>query len=459
MEITIKLQPKQREAYDKSLVTPALFFGGAKGGGKSYLVRAREMIRRMGNPNTHGLIVRKTYPELMANHIRKFFVEYPESRKWYNKSEKTIYYPNHSTTEFSYLQSPDDVYTYQGREYEDISVDEVTQHNWDTIKILQSSNRTSNPKIKPTMFLTGNPGGVGHQDVKRIFVDRQFKPNEDPADYAFVQAFVQDNGALTSADPNYVKRLQGLPEHLRKAYLDGDWNIFAGQAFAELSYHIHVIDPIELPPNTRWVAGFDPGYNHPFSFVLAGVVPDGTVYITQHYAGRLKETKEIVDGIVKHLRGRQCDIYAGHDLWYPGRGGGPSEYEAYRELLDQAGHRDTPIYKAKTAHIQGVAQIRKYITLKNEAKKPLMYFFKTDTVIDGFNTLSSLQFDSRNPEDVIKMDADGDGIGGDDFADSTRYLLMSRVDPNSRQPQKVIQFSGQAILDELLEGADDLYNR
>ena len=133
----------------------------------SYLVRAREMIRRMQHPHTKGLIVRRSYPELLSNHIRMFFKEYPQTREWFNKSEKAIYWPNGSITEFSYLQNVDDVYTYQGREFEDISIDEVTQHEEDTFKILRSSLRSSNVEFSksgaiPTMLLTGNPGGRGH---------------------------------------------------------------------------------------------------------------------------------------------------------------------------------------------------------------------------------------------------------------------------------------------------------
>lgn len=446
-ELRIKLQPKQKEAFRLSLVTPVTFYGGAKGGGKSYLIRAKEVYLRFRYPGSKGLIVRKTYPELRSNHILKFFEEYPLTRKWFNKTDKTIYWPNGSTTEFSYLQTEDDVYTYQGREYENISIDESTQHTWASIQILRSSLRTTRTDMVPTMLLTGNPGGVSHMEHKRIFVDKRFKDSEAPDDFKFIQAFVSDNAALSSADPAYIKRLEDLPEHLKKAYLDGDWNIFAGQAFSELSPHVHLIDPFELPPSTRWIAGFDPGYNHPFSFVLAGVVPDGQVYVTQHYTGRLKTTQQIVDGLHEHLRGRQVDIYAGHDLWYPGRGGGAAEIEQFRELLSLRGYKRSPIIKAKTAREQGVAQIRKYITLSNPEHKPMVYFFKNGPVIDLFNVLLSMQFDQKRPEDVVKVDADEHGEGGDDPYDAFRYLLMSRTTPNEEEIKKTTE-------EELMEMID-----
>ena len=259
MKIEIALQPKQKEALKLSELIPVLLYGGAKGGGKSHLIRAREVVRRLKYAGSKGLIVRKTHPELLSNHIRRFFVEYPMTAKWYRKAEKAIYWPNGSITEFSYLKNTDDVYTYQGREYEDISIDEITQHEEEVFKILRSSNRTTNPKIKPTMLLTGNPGGVGHGWVKRIFIDRQFKDNENPKDFGFVSAKVQDNKALIDADPDYIKRLDDLPEHLRRAYKDGDWDVFAGQVFdfrpTVEQKEYHVIKPKPIPElSTRFFA-------------------------------------------------------------------------------------------------------------------------------------------------------------------------------------------------------------
>jgi len=277
-ELDIFLQPKQKEAFYKSFETPVMFYGGAKGGGKSFLVRARELYRRLTFPNTNGLILRKTYPELISNHIRKFWVEYPFTRKWYNKSEKTIYYPNGSTTEFSYLQHTDDVYNFQGREYEDITIDEITQHEEDVFKILRSSNRTTNVNIKPTIFLTGNPGGPGMAWVKRIFVDRNFNDGEIPDDFDFVQAKVWDNKLLLQNDPQYITRLKGLPEDQRRAYLDGDWDIFSGQVFSEFRRQYHVIDPIIPSKSFTHFLWIDWGYSEKSAcaIYLAALIPQTT---------------------------------------------------------------------------------------------------------------------------------------------------------------------------------------
>ncbi len=275
MELTITLQPKQREAIQASKIYPVVFYGGSKGGGKSYCIRARQVLRRLSFPGSRGLIVRKTYPELLSNHIRKFFIEYPQTAQWYNKSEKTIYWPNGSTTEFSYLQNTLDVYTYQGREYDDIDVDEVTQHEYEVIKVLRSSLRTTNPNIKPRLFLTGNPGGVGHDEVKRIFIDREFEEGENPNDYHFIQAFVSDNQALMEADPEYAKRLEDLDERHRKMYLEGNWEIAADKAFKMFSKLKHVIKPLIPSSSFGTILSMDWGISSKSKFAayLTAVVP------------------------------------------------------------------------------------------------------------------------------------------------------------------------------------------
>lgn len=388
------------------------------------------MLRRLKYPKSKGLIVRRSYPELLSNHINKFFEEYPITRSWYNKSEKTIYYPNGSITTFSYLQSQDDVYTYQGREYEDISIDEITQHEEQVFKILRTSNRTSNKALTdmgmiPTMFLTGNPGGVGHSWVKRIFVDRDFRGNESADEFGFVQAFVHDNQALLTADPDYIKRLEDLPETLRKAYLEGDWNIHAGLAFGELSVHRHVIEPFAFDDKVRWFAGLDHGFNHPFVFTLFAVDSAGKVYLVSHIKDRFKNPQSIAEMILETVGVRKpLYIYAGTDIWNKERDGDPS---VVNQLEGYGLNAKNKIYllRANTDRVQGASHIRDLIALKDG--EPTLKFFRN--TIDVYNNVAEMQFDTKKPEDVLKVNADANGDGGDDAYDSVRYGLMGMLTP------------------------------
>lgn len=438
-----QVQPKQLEALQLSKTTPVLFYGGAKGGGKSYLTRFREVRRRLKYPGTQGLIVRRTYPELLSNHIRKFFEEYPETAGWFNKSEKVIHYPNGSFTEFSYLKNTDDVYTYQGREYEDISIDEITQHEEVTFKILKTSLRTTNQNIKPRMLLTGNPGGIGHAWVKRLFIDKSFRGGEMPEDYNFVQAFVSDNTALLKADPDYIRRLEDLPEHLRKAYLEGDWNIFAGQMFTMLTPSKHIIDPIKLPAGTQYFAGYDYGFNHPFAFVLCALTPAGEYFVVSHIRERFVEVADQAALMLKMLEGKsRVMVYAGHDIFNKESGKTIED-----QLLDagfaRSGHS---IVRAAIDHVNGVAELRKAFSL-NPAGVPYLRFFRNAQPV--YDCIAEQQIDPNKPEDVIKLNA-VDGEGGDDLYDSLRYAIRSWTLPN--KTKKSIQpGTGEMLLQKRLE--------
>lgn len=438
-----QVQPKQLEALQLSKTVPVLFYGGSKGSGKSYVTRFREIRRRLKYPNSKGLIVRRTYPELLSNHIRKFWEEYPETRNWYNKSEKVIHYPNGSITEFSYLKNTDDVFTYQGREYEDISIDESTQHTWQTIQILRSSLRTTRADITPRMFLTGNPGGLSHADHKRIFIDRIFREGENPKDYAFVQAFVTDNNALMDADPEYVKRLEDLPEHLRKAYLEGDWNIFAGQMFTQLTPSKHIIDPIKLPVGTQYFAGYDYGYNHPFAFVLCALTPSGEYFVVSHIRERFVEVADQAALMLKMLEGKgRVTIYAGHDIFNK-ESGKTIEDQLLEAGFARSGHS---IVRAAIDHVNGVAELRKAFSLRPDGIPHLRFFRNAQPVYD---CVAEQQINPDKPEDVIKLNA-VDGEGGDDLYDGLRYAIRSWTIPNKTQ-KSIKPGTGEMLLQKRLE--------
>src|ERR1035437_4891302 len=56
--------------------------------------------------------------------------------------------------------------------------------------------------------------------------------------------------------------------------------------------------------------------------------------------------------------------------------------------------------------------------------KPTLFIHKRcGRVIE---TLPALQHDPNRPEDVLKVDCDEDGIGGDDCADALRYLVATK---------------------------------
>ena len=130
------------------------------------------------------------------------------------------------------------------------------------------------------MYLTCNPGGIGHAWVKRLFVDRQFREGEAPEDYSFIQALVFDNKALTEADPEYASSLRSLPDRLRDAWLYGKWDVFEGQFFPEFDSKIHVCSPDDIPKDVCHFLGFDYGFDM-LAALICAVDCDGNLWVVK----------------------------------------------------------------------------------------------------------------------------------------------------------------------------------
>lgn len=80
---------------------------------------------------------------------------------------------------------------------------------------MTTCNRTTRKDFKPRMYYTCNPGNVGHGWVKRLFIDRRMEDGERAEDYAFIPASIYDNEILLSANPEYLRALESLPEDMR----------------------------------------------------------------------------------------------------------------------------------------------------------------------------------------------------------------------------------------------------
>ena len=440
-ELRFALQPKQREFLQTIENTPVTFYGGAKGGGKSYAVRAIMLLRRFQYPGSQGAIFRKTFPELEGNHIRPLFQQWPFLREYYNESKKILALPNGSTLQFCHCNNEADVDLYQGREFHDLAIDEAGQWTEAAFRKLQGSNRSSISGIKARTILTGNPGGPGHQWLKRIFVERRFNERERSEDHAFIQALVGDNQALLSNDPDYVFRLQSEPnEALRKAYLYGDWDIFAGQYFGEIRREVHLIKPFVIPHHWNRFGAYDFGFNHPAAFGWFAVDEDGNVYLYREFIKPQLRVDQFAKAINEYEdTERLYPIVAGHDCWAKKVVMNETSPPTIAEEFSKHGIH---LKKAVIDRIQGAAQVRSYLAWQGRPNlKPRFFIF--DTCPLSFDAIARMLHDPDKPEDVLKVDAvEGDINTGDDAYDMVRYGLMSR--PYLSEPVKVSHPWGSA---------------
>lgn len=211
------------------------------------------------------MIIRKTYPELQENHIIpmcEMLNCYAPDRKdriaSYNDAKKHINFKNNSRILFRYCDNEKDAERFQGTEVDVLFVDEATHQSEAKMKKLNACVRGVNDFPK-RIYYTCNPGGEGHNWVKRLFIDRDFQENEDPNDYVFIQSLVTDNKALMESDPDYIRQLESLPPKLKEAWLYGNWYSLEGQYFEEFNRDDHVCEPFPIPKEWRRYRAIDYG--------------------------------------------------------------------------------------------------------------------------------------------------------------------------------------------------------
>lgn len=298
-------------------------------------------------PGNRGLILRRKFPELNRSLIQRSLAKFPRSVCEYKASEKAWFFKNGSILEFGYCEREQDVYQYQSAEYGFIGFDELTHFTypqWDYL--VNSRLRSVVPGIWPRVRAASNPGNVGHAWVKKLFIEGYEKDTvwEDALGikYAFIPAKVADNPYLLKNDPLYVSRLNRLDEKWRRALLDGDWDVFAGQFFDTWDPDVHVLKQHFDPPH--WWPKFhalDWGTAKPYSVGWYAVTPDGALYRYRELYGYGGEdnvgSREHADEVARKVAQieREAGEYdligpADTQIWTAGRDTGPSVAETFQ---------------------------------------------------------------------------------------------------------------------------------
>lgn len=412
-------------------------YGGAAGGGKSHALLFGA-LRQVNHPQYRALILRRTFPELRELMDAALPVFSAIGATW-NASEKRFRFPSGALVEFGYCQTYADVLQYQGQAFQYIGYDELGQVAEERIwTYLISRNRPTAPGQTLQMRASANPGGAGHHWIKKRFVgpctpdgrpvvcEIRLPDGEVIAETrAFVAAKLKDNPTLMENDPGYGRRLALLPELERRWLRDGDWNAGAGLALAMRPEH--VIPAFPVPAHWTRFSALDWGYNHPFSWGLYVVSGDGTVYCVDTASGRKLQPPGIVDRF-RAIAGDAPLRYttAGHDVWADVK----ARSEHVPTLHEQFAGLGFPMVKANISRIAGVQNMRRYLgeaATETMAETPPRFFlFDTPNNRRVFECLESRVSDPDEPEDVLKVDADDSGDGGDDPYDQVRYALASR---------------------------------
>lgn len=408
-------------------------YGGSRGGGKSDIARAKAILLCLRYPGIQVLFMRRTYPELKENHLLPALLLLHGVAK-YSGIDKAFTFPNGSRLKFGYCKTESDLLQYQGQAYDVIFLEECTQFPEVVFTTMTESNRSSGlmrDHFPPRMYFTCNPGGVGHAWFKRLFIDREYRPNERAEDYVFIQATVYDNPWLLEHSPDYVRALENLPEDRKRAMLYGDWNVFEGQYFPEFRAGVHTCAPFTIPAHWKRYRFFDYGFDM-FACYWAAVDEDGRAWIYREIC----EGQDLVDAYgnpgegltIAQAAGKAVGstpagekiicTFAPPDMWNRQRDTGQSAADIFAAYK-------MPLERVSNERVQGWHALKDWMRIREDGKPRIIIF---DTCTHLIRTLPLVQHDPKNPDDVAKEPHEITHM-----PDALRYFVAGQVQA-SRPP-------------------------
>lgn len=416
-------QPKQLAAWYAARLRKFVMFGGARGPGKSYWLRWALLLYllyaflRFNQRGVRVGLFTETYPELRDRQINRIAVEFPV---WMGDVRESQEHGLgfHLRGEYGggvlALRNLDRPEKYQGAEWAAIGIDEITQTLYTTFTVLRGSLRW--PGIDWNPFLvTGNPGGVGHGWVKRLWVDGEMPPElaGREAQFELVPALPGDNVYLTEA---YWQELRSLPEPLRSAWLLGRWDVFEGMAFAGWNPLRHVVPSYVLPSHwPRWRA-IDYGLAAPWCCLWFAKEPGvGRIHVYREaYQAGLSDRDQAE--AIKALTGPGENItltWADPSMWAR-----KSVREIVTSTADEYATMGVPLTPADNDRLSGKRKVDRVLGNLPDGLPMLVVH---DCCVNLIRTLPALPRSEKNPEDV-------DTKSEDHAYDALRYGLTAERD-------------------------------
>ena len=413
------LQPKQKlfcQARSRYVA-----YGGARGGGKTHVLRIKALGGALSYPKIRILIVRREYPELEQTIIIPMRRMIPAELASYNGTMHMFSFVNGSIVKFGHYGAGDEL-EYQGQEYDWIFMDEATQFTDYQFRVLGACLRGAS-KIPRRMYLTCNPGGIGHFWVKRLFVDRAYREGERAEDYTFIQATVRDNPELLENSPEYIQMLEMLPLDKRAAWLDGDWTAMSGTFFPEVSARTHQIpDFWRVPAEWRKYRAFDYGLDM-FACLWIAVGYDGRSYVyreVQRPGLIVSQASSLMQSLT--LPGEQISAtIAPPDMWSRQKDSGKTMAELFAE-------NGIGLLRASNDRVQGWMALKELLKpMEGPEDRPGLLICQGCGGLMA--NLQQIQHSEKDPDDCAVEPHDITHI-----CDALRYYAVTRL-VGSRRPE------------------------
>lgn len=393
--------PRQDEAWEAAWSYLYVLYGGSRGPGKSYWLRHSclgfllQVYSELDLRNVRVGLFCETYPELQDRQISKMQVEFPT---WLGEVKDTqedglcfTLRPEYGSGRIC-LRNLDKPEKYQSAEFALVAVDELTkisEHTWD---VLRGSLRWPGVPHRP-FIAASNPGGVGHAWVKKLWLDRDFPSHlrDRASQFKFIRALPKDNPFLDQA---YWDELNSLPEPLRKAWVDGDWDVFEGMAFPGWNAQKHVVAPFEIPQYWPKWSGTDWGFAAPFCTLWLTKNPDSQrVYVYRELYGPGLTDKQQAQAILDaSIEAELQERYADPSMWARKNLQG-----LVSSTADEYAAAGVVIVKGDNDRISGKRKVDRMLASLPDGSPGLQVF---STCTNLIRTLPALPYDKVRVEDV-----------------------------------------------------------
>lgn len=412
-----------------------ILFGGSRGPGKTdagMVWLLGEEIDDEGHlyihhPRYRALVLRRDYQDL-ADWIDRASYMYRRYGARAVGNPVVIKWPSGAKFRLGHLKNKKSYESYLGHEYQRELIEELTQIGAEDhyVKILGSCRSTVDG-LKPQVFNTTNPPGIGHLWVKNRFVDpapfdTPFE-GDDGRKKIYIPATIDDNPILMEKDPGYLAFLEGLKKtdpDLYRAWRHGDWDVMAGQYFKTFRRSSHVVDPFMPRPNLVKYGGIDWGRANPFAF-LAGALEKVTyldndlneykfnrIWIYRELYGIEKEPKEWAEMIKKAVKLNEFQFIKADPAIFHKLDDGS------RSIAKQFLENGVNLQPANNDRIGGWEVVKNWLSI---APDGLPYLMISEGCNNLVRTLPAQVHDENNPED---LDTDGE----DHACDGLRYMLV-----------------------------------
>jgi Terminase large subunit, T4likevirus-type, N-terminal len=415
-----------QELFAADTETYSVLLGGSAGGGKTLSVLMFAIRTCAEHPRLRVGVFRRSYPELRESllaELAAYGFAHALGASW-NGTEYELRFPNVSIIRFRYAETLKDATRRQGGQYQLLVLDERRLFPPDVASFLESRVRSGRADI-PVIGIrsTANPGGQGHQEVKKRFIDatnygERIVTDERGREVRFVPAKLADNPHL---NPEYAADLRALPEKLRRAFLDGDWQSFAGAVFPELNRDRHVVRPFTIPaPWPRYV-GVDWAYTAPWAAVWAAQDEDGRPWVYREIhetgVGEADQAKRI---LAAELEGEHVAVRWADDAMWSVRGDAKPIADVYAEQ----GCHLTPAGKGPGSPVAGWQRIHSYLAEGPACPHHRGLGWSSCPRLHLLSACESLWGElSPLPHATVRNVEDADTKAADHASDALRYLV------------------------------------